>query len=204
MEAADNGATRLEIMKGLWDHWSVNLVAPESTSTDPAGYPSVVARDAANVALGALLIKYPRATAAEVSAFEQATDISQKVHALAMANRVADTLAFHERLDDDELAVRTLSADECRAVAAAEIDESSGVLRLQDEASTLRYSWGFIFLYQSVAYLETGDFSAMIAGNAPLLVDRFTGALWVTGTAQRPDHYVELYERTGSPNPIDS
>ncbi len=204
MEAAVGGASRLEIMKGLWDHWGVNLVTPESKSTDPAGYPSVVARDAANVALGALLLRYPKASADEVSAFEAATDISQKVHALAMADRVADAIAFHERLDDEQLALRTLSADECREIAATHIDEASGVVRIQDDASTLRYAWGFVFLYQSVAYLDTGDFSQMVAGNSPLLVDRFTGALWVTGTAERPDHYVELYERTGSPNPIDT
>lgn len=202
LEAASEGASRLEIMKGLWDHWNVNLVQPDNPSTDPAGYPTVVARDAANVALGALLIKYPKATAAEVAAFEAVTDMSQKVHALAMENRVADAIAFHERLAEDRLALRTLSADECREIAAAHIDEASGVLRIQDDSSTLRYSWGFIFLYQSVAYLDTGDFSQMVAGNSPLLVDRFTGALWVTGTAERPDFYVENYERTGSPNPI--
>ena len=202
LEAADSGATRLEIMKGLWDQWSVNLVSPDTTSSDPAGYPSTVARDAANVALGALLIRYPKASADEVSAFEAETDISQKVHALAMANRVADVIAFHDRLDEDGLALHSLSAEECREIAAAHVDEASGIVRIQDDASTLRFHWGFVFLYQSVVYLDTGDFSQMIAGNAPLLVDRFTGALWVTGTAQRPDYYVENYERTGSPNPI--
>lgn len=202
LEAAEAGATRLQILKGLADGWGVNLCGPDRQTSDKAGYPTIEACEAATIALGALLLRYPHASAEEFDRFEAETDISQKVHALAMANRITDAIAFHERLFDDRLGLTPLTAEASRVLVADFIQEDLGALRIQDH-STLRYPWGAIYLYQSAEYLDTGDFSKMVAGNAPLLVDRYTGALWVTGTKERPDHYVEMYERTGSPNPID-
>jgi hypothetical protein len=40
----------------------------------------------------------------------------------------------------------------------------------------------------------------MPAGNAPYLVNKHTGELFVTGTAYEPEHYIERYEATGDPH----
>lgn len=44
-------------------------------------------------------------------------------------------------------------------------------------------SFGWVFFYDSKEFLETGDFSKAVAGNAPILIDKMTGELTVTGTA---------------------
>lgn len=54
-------------------------------------------------------------------------------------------------------------------------------------------SFGWIFFYQSRAYMETKDFSAMLAGNAPFLIERETGELHVLGTAYSVERYIQDY-----------
>ena len=62
-----------------------------------------------------------------------------------------------------------------------------------DEA-TQEKTWGWVFTYQSRRYLESGDYRDALAGNSPLLVNRRTGEIIVTGTARPVDDYVESYE----------
>ena len=50
------------------------------------------------------------------------------------------------------------------------------------------------FFYQSLAYLASGNFRDMLAGNAPIIVDRFDGEIRVTGTGRPVSEYLELYE----------
>lgn len=52
---------------------------------------------------------------------------------------------------------------------------------------------GWIFYYQRERHGETGDWRDMLAGNAPILVDRVTGEAHVTGTAYPIDHYITEY-----------
>ena len=67
-----------------------------------------------------------------------------------------------------------------------------------DDATIVKpYVW--IFFYQSKAYLDSGDFSELLAGNAPLIVDRSAGELRVTGTARPIDDYLAAYEATLPP-----
>jgi hypothetical protein len=63
---------------------------------------------------------------------------------------------------------------------------------LDDE--TIEKPWGWVFFYQSKEYLETGDFVYMLAGNAPYLVNRHTGEIIKTGTAEPIEYYIEQYE----------
>ncbi|PLT18883.1 YrhB domain-containing protein [Ralstonia mannitolilytica] len=62
------------------------------------------------------------------------------------------------------------------------------VVRRQD----LPYGW--VFFYNSKAYLESGEIGAMLAGNAPFVVDAFDGSLHVLGTAHPVDFYLKEYE----------
>lgn len=60
--------------------------------------------------------------------------------------------------------------------------------------------FGWVFGYQSNEFLRTGHLGDMLAGNAPLLVERQTGAIHTLGTASPVEFYVENYLRTGDPH----
>ncbi|MBX8498224.1 YrhB domain-containing protein [Pseudomonas cichorii] len=55
------------------------------------------------------------------------------------------------------------------------------------------FSEGWFFCYQSKEYLETGDISTQLAGNAPFLIDKETGELYVLGTAKPLKEYLDHY-----------
>ena len=67
------------------------------------------------------------------------------------------------------------------------------VLEVIDDA-TIEKEWGWVFFYDSAAHLRSGDIRDAIAGNAPIIVDRSTGELVITGTAWPIDKYIEDYE----------
>ena len=63
------------------------------------------------------------------------------------------------------------------------------------EDRTREEDFGWVFVYNSKEFVETGDLQWALAGNAPLIVDRFTGELHVTGTVYRVEHYIDEYRR---------
>jgi hypothetical protein len=68
------------------------------------------------------------------------------------------------------------------------------------EPATIERPWGWAFFYTSRLWRETGDLRHAIAGNAPLLIERQTGKLHVTGTAHPIEHYIAAFERCGDPH----
>lgn len=52
------------------------------------------------------------------------------------------------------------------------------------------FAWGWVFGYNSRLFLETGDDSHSLLGNAPYLVRRPDGAVFVTGTALPVEAYI--------------
>lgn len=63
---------------------------------------------------------------------------------------------------------------------------------LDDE--TIEKAWGWVFFYQSKAFIDSGDFRDMLGGNAPLIVNRSSGKIIETGTAYEIEHYIKEYE----------
>jgi hypothetical protein len=59
---------------------------------------------------------------------------------------------------------------------------------------TIERPFGWVFFYNSRAYLEGGELSSALAGNAPYIVNRHTGEVTTTGTAFPVEHYVDEYE----------
>ncbi len=57
------------------------------------------------------------------------------------------------------------------------------------------HDFGWVFFYDSSAHVESGAASEALAGNAPLIVDKIDGKLYVTGTAHPIGHYLEEYRR---------
>lgn len=62
------------------------------------------------------------------------------------------------------------------------------------EGATLERPFGWVFFYNTRQYIKTGDVSHSLAGNAPYIVSRFTGAVVPTGTAYPIEHYISAYE----------
>ncbi len=197
--AAASGASRLEIFKAIYDHWGpgpFTIAELEQYGSD--SYPSPAARAAATVGLAALVLNYPLATSDDVAKFEATTGISRKVEGLARADRADDALQFYERLDSDRLRLQPIEEPEARRMVARVIGEHEGRLRVLDEA-TGHFDWGWMFHYQSVSHLTTGRPEDRLAGNAPIIIDRYSGALIETGSTDDPTQYASRYARTGWP-----
>lgn len=64
------------------------------------------------------------------------------------------------------------------------------------EDRTREEDFGWVFFYNTKPFIETGDMQWALGGNAPLIVDRRTGELHVTGTAHPVEHYIEEFRRT--------
>ena len=74
------------------------------------------------------------------------------------------------------------------------LNSNNEAVVLEDVTITKPYGW--VFFYQSRAFIETGEVGQRLAGNAPIIFDRFDGELRVTGTAEPIEHYLREYERT--------
>jgi hypothetical protein len=64
---------------------------------------------------------------------------------------------------------------------------------LEDE--TMEADFGWIFFYASRLHRKAGDYRYLLAGNAPLIVDRADGSLHQTGTAEPIEYYIDEYRR---------
>lgn len=64
------------------------------------------------------------------------------------------------------------------------------------DSDTIEADDYYVFFYQSNEFLQTNNFSSMLAGNAPVIVNKVTGERFVTGTAYPVEHYISIYENT--------
>ncbi|MCG8425511.1 MAG: YrhB family protein [Proteobacteria bacterium] len=81
-----------------------------------------------------------------------------------------------------------------------EVCENEGDFKIV-ESATVERDFGWVFVYDSAEYLETGDEMDRAVGNAPVLVDRRSGELHVTGTGRTVEEYIGLYEKYGTCHP---
>lgn len=93
--------------------------------------------------------------------------------------------------------------EKAAALATAWVDlRSEGSARIQREL-TVAKPYGWIFFYQSKEFLDGGDFSTQLVGNAPFIVDRDTLELRLTGNTAMPlEHHLAEYERTLPPSSL--
>jgi hypothetical protein len=59
---------------------------------------------------------------------------------------------------------------------------------------TIEKEYGWVFFYQTKEYLKTGSIVDALVGNAPYIVNKYTGELEETGTANPIEYYIEKYE----------
>ena len=69
---------------------------------------------------------------------------------------------------------------------------SKHTLLLQLE-KTIEFELGWFFFYQTKSYIENGNYLDAAVGNAPIIVDKRTGEVHVTGTAYSVKKYIEDY-----------
>lgn len=69
-----------------------------------------------------------------------------------------------------------------------------GVRLVVIDELTIEKPWGWIFFYNTEAYLRSGNYRDCLAGNAPYIVNQQTGELVETGTAYDLEYYVDQYE----------
>jgi Immunity protein 35 len=75
-------------------------------------------------------------------------------------------------------------------------EKSIGRISLQMiSSSTLEQDFGWVFFYNSKEFIESGNLSDMLAGNAPLIVDKFDGSVHVTGTAYPIEFYIKEFKK---------
>jgi hypothetical protein len=77
-------------------------------------------------------------------------------------------------------------------IAAVRLPDNDACVLLQDE--TVERSFGWVFSYTSERYLRTRDPVDALAGNAPLIVNKFSGEVVPTGTARPIAEYIAEYE----------
>ena len=61
---------------------------------------------------------------------------------------------------------------------------------------TIEKPWGWVFFYNSREFVSTGDPQYQLIGNAPYIVNKATGELADTGTAEDIEVYISRYEAT--------
>ena len=59
---------------------------------------------------------------------------------------------------------------------------------------TIEKEYGWVFFYQTKEYLKTGNVLDAVVGNAPYIVNKFTGELIEAGTANPIEDYIAEYE----------
>jgi hypothetical protein len=57
------------------------------------------------------------------------------------------------------------------------------------------HDFGWVYFYDGSSHVQTRKESDALVGNAPLIVDKVDGRLYIAGTARPIDHYLEEFRR---------
>lgn len=87
--------------------------------------------------------------------------------------------------------------EEARALALAALEaKSTCEIAIIDE-KTIERDFGWVFFYNSIAFLREGNEGARLFGNAPVIVSR-SGRVSRTHTALPTSMYIRAYEELGA------
>ena len=89
-------------------------------------------------------------------------------------------LTFPQAVELAETWVRVVTADQCVIL----------------KEKTVKRPYGWVFFYDSRRYRASGVSQDLVAGNAPILVDRMNVEIRVIGTAHPLETYLVQYEAT--------
>ncbi|MDE3896011.1 MULTISPECIES: YrhB domain-containing protein [Vibrio] len=68
-------------------------------------------------------------------------------------------------------------------------------LKIQDN-ETEEYDFGWVFYYNTEEFIKAGDFREALSGNTPLIVNRYTEELVITGNHEEVDCYIKNHVKT--------
>lgn len=57
------------------------------------------------------------------------------------------------------------------------------------------HEFGWVYFYDGSEHVASGNLSDAVSGNAPLIVDKADGKLYITGTAFPIEHYLQEFRR---------
>jgi hypothetical protein len=89
------------------------------------------------------------------------------------------------------------AAEEIARAKLAEIEAEVGMPLVLVEDAVIERDIAFAFSYNSREYIETGRFSAALAGNGSIIVVRKSGEVLEGGTAEPVEFYLNNLERYG-------
>ena len=90
-----------------------------------------------------------------------------------------------------------ITKDDARALAFESLSNAWGTEDDEPviiDEHTIERPFGWVFFYDSLRHQQTQSASNLLAGNAPLIVNRFDGSLHVTGTSRPTEEYIREYE----------
>jgi len=73
------------------------------------------------------------------------------------------------------------------------LEEDSAII-LEDK--TIDAEFGWVFFYESKNYIDSGDYADMLMGNAPIIINKNTGEIHITGTAEPIEFYIQSYKES--------
>jgi hypothetical protein len=62
-------------------------------------------------------------------------------------------------------------------------------------SEVIEQDFGWVFIYDTEEDIAPNDFSSRLAGKAPLIFDKSDGIIYITGTANSLESYIEQYRR---------
>ncbi|GLT09701.1 ribosomal protein L7/L12 [Sulfitobacter porphyrae] len=92
-----------------------------------------------------------------------------------------------------------ITIDAAREIATLHVQTLGEDLTLIEKPISFG-DYGWLFSYQSTAFIETNDIRDALAGNALILIDSDTGQIFTLGTAFEVSSYVHMYQRFGNPH----
>jgi hypothetical protein len=87
--------------------------------------------------------------------------------------------------------IRKHDANDIARSRLSEMEPDTGLELVVTEVREFAFGW--VFFYTSKRYLETGNISYALAGNAPFVVRRDSGDVHDFGTAYPFEHYLNEY-----------
>ncbi|MFN8305885.1 MAG: YrhB domain-containing protein [Ferruginibacter sp.] len=89
-----------------------------------------------------------------------------------------------------------INLEQAKAIAKSKLEEIQSktnyeLMLLEDQI--LSFEFGWVFFYQSADYIATGNQVSMLGGNAPFLVDKYDGNVFLTGTRKDIHEYINIF-----------
>lgn len=196
--AVASGWSPAATIKMLKLHFQVNLSKGKAMVDACLSADDMVATNYLRVQAEFALRLPPETTEEDLERFESATGWARKLRGLIKDDRLDDAYAALDRFDPETMTFHLLELADALRLVEQEINDWPMEMQILGDA-TQEFDFGWLIWCQAAKYIESGDIFDVAIGHGPFVVDKFTGAMWATGSA--PTDRVGNYRRTGNPMP---